>query len=120
MPQKNSRLSKLKKEFLAKKRKLWAEARSEYFGKLGKDYNVQFDSPLDAEDMAVADLIEDTGLKIEDARVDELVRIDEAIARLEDGSYGACGGCGKMIDKKRLSVMPYAALCAKCQSEKER
>ena len=121
MPQKNvSGLKKLKEEFLAKKRKLWAEARSEYFRKLGKEYNEQFDSPLDAQDLAVADLIEDTGLKIEDVRVAELIKIDEAIARCEDGSYGVCGECGKTIDKKRLFVMPYAAFCAACQSEKGR
>jgi len=121
MPQKNvSRLKKLKEEFIAKKRKLWAEARSEYFRKLGKDYNEQFDSPLDAQDLAVVDLIEDVGLKIEDVRVVELMSIDGAIARCDDGSYGVCGGCGKPIDKKRLFVMPYAAFCAACQSEKER
>ncbi|MFZ3071923.1 MAG: TraR/DksA C4-type zinc finger protein [Thermodesulfobacteriota bacterium] len=119
MPQKNvSRLKKLKEEFLAKKRKLWAEVRSEYFKKLGKDYNEQFDSPLDVEDLAVADLIEDVGLKIEDVRVKELMMIDEAIDRCDDGSYWVCKECGKTIDKKRLSVMPYAALCAACQSVK--
>ena len=121
MPRKNvSGLKKLKEEFLAKKRKMWAEARSEYFRKLGKDYNEQFDSPLDAQDLAVVDLIEDVGLKIEDVRVVELMSIDGAIERCEDGSYGVCGACGKAIGAKRLSVMPYAVLCAACQSEKER
>ena len=117
---KDVRLKRLKEKFIAKKRKMWAEVREEYFRKLGKDYNEQFDSPLDAQDLAVVDLIEDVGLKIEDVRVVELMSIDEAIDRCEDGSYGVCKECGKAIGEKRLSVMPYAAFCAACQSEKER
>src|SRR3972149_6187035 len=108
MPLKNvSGLKKLKEEFLAKKRKMWAEARSEYFRKLGKDYNEQFDSPLDAQDLAVVDLIEDVGLKIEDVRVVELMSIDGAIARCDDGSYGGWGGGGEPTDKKRNFFIAY-------------
>ena len=47
------------------------------------------------------------------------VRIDAAIARLTDGSYGRCITCGAKIPKSRLDAIPYAAHCVRCASEQE-
>jgi RNA polymerase-binding protein DksA len=44
----------------------------------------------------------------------ELAEIRGALARLDDGTYGICGGCGKSISKPRLKAMPTAALCIQC------
>jgi RNA polymerase-binding protein DksA len=49
-----------------------------------------------------------------------LVEINDAISRIEDGSYGTCEGCGKPIDHNRLQVVPQARLCLKCQEQAER
>lgn len=48
-----------------------------------------------------------------------LYSIDEAMKRIEDGSYGACLQCGKSIPKKRLKVLPYTEMCIECQKAKE-
>jgi RNA polymerase-binding transcription factor DksA len=40
-----------------------------------------------------------------------LVRIDSAIERINDGTYGVCEVCGKEIDQTRLSIMPLASMC---------
>lgn len=48
-----------------------------------------------------------------------LYAIDEAMKRIEDGSYGNCLQCGKPIAKKRLKVLPYAELCIDCKSKNE-
>jgi DnaK suppressor protein len=45
----------------------------------------------------------------------ELLKIDEAIVRIRDGSYGACEGCDKQIPLARLEALPFATLCIKCQ-----
>lgn len=46
--------------------------------------------------------------------LDELRRIDAALARMEDGSYGTCAKCGDPISDERLSAVPTAALCRNC------
>ena len=45
-----------------------------------------------------------------------LTQIEEAMRRLELGSYGKCVQCGEAIDPERLEVLPYAALCFYCQT----
>ena len=44
-------------------------------------------------------------------------RIDSALTRVEDGTYGKCESCGKPINEERLEFMPYAERCVKCQNE---
>ena len=44
----------------------------------------------------------------------ELKRVDAALARVADGSYGTCAGCGELIDPRRLEANPYAVQCADC------
>jgi RNA polymerase-binding protein DksA len=46
--------------------------------------------------------------------------IDEALKRVEDGSYGSCTQCGKQIPRKRLNALPHTELCIACQSKNER
>ncbi len=45
--------------------------------------------------------------------------VDDALARLDNGTYGLCIDCGTEIDAARLKAIPYAALCLKCQSKRE-
>lgn len=44
----------------------------------------------------------------------ELKRIDAALARMDEGVYGACTKCGQPISKARLVAVPEAALCIAC------
>ena len=46
-------------------------------------------------------------------------RIDEALARLEAGTYGFCERCGEPIDFARLKALPSASLCIRCQVRAE-
>ncbi len=55
------------------------------------------------------------------ALVDELksqvVNMDKALKRIEEGTYGFCSVCGNMIDTDRLSVVPTATLCLTHEKE---
>jgi DnaK suppressor protein len=46
---------------------------------------------------------------------EQLNDIDQALGRLETGTYGVCTDCGKNIQPARLDIMPTAALCIECQ-----
>ena len=56
------------------------------------------------------------------AMVDELktklTNIEDALKRIDAGTYGFCTECGQMIDTERLSVLPMATLCLSCEHKK--
>lgn len=47
-------------------------------------------------------------------------QIDEALHRIDDGSYGVCTICGQLIRKPRLLNQPFVLTCMECQSEVEK
>ena len=49
-----------------------------------------------------------------------LGRIDEALARVDDGRYGICEACGSDISDARLRALPFALRCTHCEEERER
>jgi RNA polymerase-binding transcription factor len=51
---------------------------------------------------------------------DLMERIDKALAKIDEGTYGRCDRCGKPIEKLRLKALPYANLCIKDKQAEER
>jgi DnaK suppressor protein len=49
-----------------------------------------------------------------------LYAIDEALRAIDAGTYGVCEGCSGLIEKPRLTALPFAKNCIRCQSELER
>ena len=49
-----------------------------------------------------------------------LQSVRSALARMEDGSYGVCLQCDTQINPKRLSAVPWAAYCVRCQESADR
>jgi len=50
---------------------------------------------------------------------DLLAKVNHALHKLEEGTYGLCDSCGRSIDPARLEVLPYADLCLDCKAQKE-
>lgn len=50
---------------------------------------------------------------------DGVRNIDDALERIEEGTFGICEACEKKINKERLKAVPYASLCINCQREEE-
>ena len=48
-----------------------------------------------------------------------LTEIDEALARMDAGTYGVCATCGNQIPVRRLDVMPFTMFCVPCQRREE-
>ena len=51
---------------------------------------------------------------------DILAQVNGALARMNEGTYGACQSCGKPIGEERLVAFPYVAYCIQCKSRIER
>jgi DnaK suppressor protein len=47
-------------------------------------------------------------------------KIDRALERIDEGTYGLCERCGKPIEKARIKALPYATLCIKDKQAEER
>ncbi len=58
-------------------------------------------------------------LRIRDRERKLISKIDEALARIEDGSYGKCEECGEYIGIERLKARPVTTLCIDCKSLQE-
>ncbi|HLL37123.1 MAG TPA: TraR/DksA C4-type zinc finger protein [Streptomyces sp.] len=48
-----------------------------------------------------------------------LADVEAALKRMDDGSYGTCHLCRRPIDRQRLTIVPQARYCARCQQVKE-
>ena len=51
---------------------------------------------------------------LEDNEEHLLASIDDALKRIEDGTYGICTNCGRPISEERLEALPWAELCIDC------
>jgi DnaK suppressor protein len=49
-----------------------------------------------------------------------LYELDDALKRIEEGSFGVCEECKTVLTKARLKALPYARLCLNCQQKREK
>ena len=72
--------------------------------------------PLEADSSEQAvDLADDEALEgIDEVLRQEIAQIRTALLRIENGTYGICGQCGKQIARKRLEARPIATRCIDC------
>ncbi len=80
------------------------------------------ESPYDQHmaETATATLDREIDLTLQENAKATLGKIDRALHKLEDGSYGQCDKCGKPIGEGRLEIAPYATLCVDCKRLEER
>jgi DnaK suppressor protein len=74
---------------------------------------------LDAAESSDADIQEDIELALIQMKAETLNRIDEALARLEAGTFGFCTECGQEISERRLRALPFALRCKECEEARE-
>jgi DnaK suppressor protein len=58
-------------------------------------------------------------LRIRDRERKLILKIREALQRIEDGSFGYCDSCGDEIGKERLNARPVTTLCIECKRKQE-
>ena len=73
----------------------------------------------DTDDWAVADAMATMDISLVSRDLAVLAEVEAALARLADGTYGACVDCGADIPYARLAAYPAAKRCVACQSRVE-
>ena len=77
------------------------------------------DGVKDSVDMSLQDVNQELQLRLGERESQAVADIDQALLRIEEGSYGICQSCGKDIDERRLEAVPTARYDAPCQSRLE-
>jgi DnaK suppressor protein len=75
--------------------------------------------PIHMADLGTDNFEQEFTLSLMESDSGTLDRIESALERVEDGTYGTCEECGGKIPKTRLNAIPYATMCVKCASEYE-
>lgn len=112
---------RIKKERLLLKMRedIVAEARAEIKKFKSGEKKQIVEAVLDDGDLSFVDLSEDISLKQLSTHRETLIKIDEALRKLNDGTYGLCEDCGDDISVERLKIIPFATHCKDCQENKE-
>lgn len=80
------------------------------------DFAGDNDDVKDSVDMSLRDVNQEIALRLGEHESRMVADIDQALLRIEEGTYGECAQCGKPIDERRLEALPTARYDAACQT----
>ena len=75
---------------------------------------------MDTYDLASEERDREINFILSDREREKVQLIDEALERIDDGSYGVCETCEADIAAGRLEAMPFTRLCVSCQADREK
>ncbi len=78
------------------------------------------ESAQDMADRATSSYTREFAYSLSEADRKTLVLIDEALERLNAGSFGKCLNCSSPVEEKRLDAVPWARFCLDCQEQYDR
>lgn len=81
--------------------------------------NFSQNSGGDVVDFAADSAVGELGSQLAEVSSRELLLLDQAMQRMQEGSYGKCEGCQKNIPLARLQALPYTTLCIQCKRAAE-
>jgi len=112
-----NRCIELKTMLEARRRELMADVQ-------GRIHSVRADNRQDREGLdegesSDVDIQEDIELALIQMKSETLAKVNDALRRLDDGTYGRCFECGEPIAEARLRALPFAARCKDCEEARE-
>jgi len=75
---------------------------------------------MDAYDLATEERDREINMILSDRERGKLQAIENAVERIDEGSYGICDSCESDIAEARLEAMPFTRLCVSCQADREK
>ena len=114
---KSSRYSELRKMLEERRRELMTEVQGrmrDVRSADGKDREV-----LDQGESSEVDIQDDIEFALIQMKSETLNKVDAALRRLEENTYGNCFECGEEISHARLRALPFAARCKDCEVARE-
>lgn len=106
---------KIKQDLSEKKRMILAGANEAISSKLG----AQNENLPELGDQAMVEIDSNFLLRLKDREKRLLTKIDQALERIEKGTFGICEECGQEIGSKRLEARPVTTMCIECKTDQE-
>jgi DnaK suppressor protein len=114
----------MNKTQLKKFKKLLEQKREEIVRRaqqtLEQDMALDSDDLPDEMDLASSEYLQAFTFRLRGREKTFLDKIQKALERIEDGSFGTCDECGEPISVKRLEARPETTLCIRCKEDQER
>ncbi len=109
-------LKEIRENLEARRQKLLLTAKQQLNGELGLDRNEM----ADENDLASSEYLLSFELRLLDREKYLLRKIEDALQRMDDGTYGVCESCDEEISAGRLKARPVTTMCIRCKEEQER
>jgi DnaK suppressor protein len=113
-----------RKKFLVKMHEQLEEMKTKLLGEFDSELRAEReankDEGMDTYDLASEERDREINFILSDRERVKIKQIDDALARLDDGTYGECESCGLEIAEERLQALPFTRLCRDCQQEQEK
>src|SRR5690606_20823710 len=74
----------------------------------------------DEMDLASSEYLQSFNFRLRGREKAHLKKLDLALKKIDDGSFGICENCEEPITKKRLEARPETTLCIRCKEDQER
>lgn len=84
-----------------------------------EESNFDTDDLPDEIDQASSEYAQSMAFRLRDREKFLLKKIEKALQRIEDGTFGMCERCEELITMKRLEARPVTTLCIRCKEEQE-
>jgi DnaK suppressor protein len=111
-----------RKKFLERMEKVLFAKRAELtdlLDRVSKERPSEDAQVRDSADEAYTSSMNKIQTSLQEAEINEIKLVDDAIGRLKRGDYGICIDCGESVSDTRLEYYPYAARCIECQEAQE-
>ena len=115
----NLRRESLRRILLERRHAVMREIEGLIGNRIDDEMQRSIDSAPDVGDQALLDSERVRDISILEMRNRVRQQIDDALIRLEEGTYGRCADCGVEISEKRLKAVPFARRCVACQEKAE-
>jgi DnaK suppressor protein len=113
------RYSELKRILEERRREIMGQVQGKIRDVRSEGANNPNSGVLDAAETSEADIQDDIEFALIQMKSETLNKIEEALHRLEEGTFGYCFECGEEISEKRLRALPFAVRCKDCEEARE-
>jgi len=87
---------------------------------LSEDMSLDPNDLADEMDLAASEYIQSFEFRLRGREKSLLAKLDLALKKIDEGTFGICEICEEQIGKKRLEARPETSLCIKCKEDQER
>jgi DnaK suppressor protein len=113
------RYAELKRILEERRKEIMSEVHDKIRDVRAEGANSPMHGVLDAAETSEADIQDDIEFALIQMKAETLNKIQEALRRLDEGTFGYCFECGEEISERRLRALPFAVRCKDCEEARE-